>query len=47
MDSENEKIRGEHWEDKGAIINFDILKVWKFLKVIKEKIKDMFYEFSK
>ena len=47
MDSESEKVRGEHWEDKGVFINFDVLKVWGFLKAIKEKIKDIIYELSK
>jgi len=47
VDTERERDRGEHWEDEGIYINFDLIKVWEVLKVVKEKIKDIIYELSK
>lgn len=46
MDTERERERGEHWEDEGWFISFDIRDVIGFFINVKEKLKDIIYEIT-
>jgi hypothetical protein len=46
MNTEDEIFRGEYWEEP-IVVECNVVKVWGFLVMIKEKIKDFIYEISK
>jgi hypothetical protein len=46
METEREKDRGEYWEEPSTL-ELDLAYVWGWWLIIKEKVKDIYYESTK